>query len=85
MGARGDARSAGRKVLRRATAVCVHLSRRALQQRSRADASPVREELIFVGGAHALFVARLFVARQTARRQRAIDHSRRSSELTTPR
>jgi len=38
--------------------------------------NPVRTELIFVGGAHALFVLRLFVARQAAARQRAIDLER---------
>jgi hypothetical protein len=37
---------------------------------------PVRTELIFVGGAHALFVLRLFVARQAAAKQRAIDLER---------
>jgi hypothetical protein len=37
---------------------------------------PVRTELIFVGGAHALFVLRLFVARHLARTQRAIDLQR---------
>ena len=38
--------------------------------------NPVRTELIFVGGAHALFVLRLFVARQAAARRRAIDLER---------
>ena len=38
--------------------------------------NPVRTELIFVGGAHALFLLRLFVARQAAARQRAIDLER---------
>jgi hypothetical protein len=38
--------------------------------------NPVREELIFVGGAHALFALRLVVARQAASRQRAIDQAR---------
>ena len=33
---------------------------------------PARVELIFIGGAHALFVLRLLVARQAASRQRAI-------------
>jgi hypothetical protein len=37
---------------------------------------PTRSELIFVGGAHALFVVRLVVARDAARRQRAIDLAR---------
>jgi hypothetical protein len=37
---------------------------------------PTRPELIFIGGAHALFVLRLLVARETARRQRAIDLER---------
>ena len=39
-------------------------------------ANPTREELVFVGGAHALFVLRLAVARHTAGRQRAIDLER---------
>ncbi len=34
---------------------------------------PTIHELIFIGGAHALFVLRVVVARQAARRQRAID------------
>ena len=38
--------------------------------------SPTNEELIFVTGAHALFVVRLFFARATAARQRAIDLER---------
>jgi hypothetical protein len=38
--------------------------------------NPVRTEVIFVGGAHALFVLRLFVARQAAAKQRAIDLAR---------
>jgi len=38
--------------------------------------SPTTEELIFVAGAHALFVVRLFFARATAARQRAIDLAR---------
>jgi hypothetical protein len=37
---------------------------------------PARVELIFIGGAHALFVLRLLVARQAAGRQRAIDLAR---------
>jgi hypothetical protein len=37
---------------------------------------PVRTEMIFVGGAHALFVLRLLVARHLARTQRAIDLQR---------
>jgi hypothetical protein len=37
---------------------------------------PQRVELIFVGGAHALFALRLFVARQSAAKQRAIDLER---------
>ena len=37
---------------------------------------PARVELIFIGGAHALFVLRLLVARQAASRQRAIDLAR---------
>jgi prolipoprotein diacylglyceryltransferase len=37
---------------------------------------PTTVELIFIGGAHALFVLRLLVARETARRQRAIDQAR---------
>ncbi len=39
-------------------------------------ASPTREELIFVGGAHALFVVRVIVARAAAKRQRRIDLDR---------
>jgi hypothetical protein len=38
--------------------------------------NPVREELIFVAGAHVLFVIRILVARQAARNQRAIDQAR---------
>jgi hypothetical protein len=38
--------------------------------------SPAPVELIFVGGAHALFVLRLLVARQAAAKQRAIDLER---------
>ena len=37
---------------------------------------PARVELIFIGGAHALFVLRLLVARQAAGKQRAIDLAR---------
>ncbi len=37
---------------------------------------PMPTELIFVGGAHALFVLRLVVARHAAGRQRAIDLER---------
>jgi hypothetical protein len=37
---------------------------------------PTREELVFVAGAHALFVLRLFVARDRAVKQRAIDLER---------
>src|SRR5258708_1180284 len=37
---------------------------------------PTRAELIFIGGAHALFVLRLIVARDLARKQRAIDLER---------
>jgi len=50
---------------------------------------PTQQELIFIGGAHALFVLRLLVARETARRQRAIDQARfeqlktDNSQLTT--
>src|SRR3954454_9294187 len=33
---------------------------------------PTRAELVFIAGAHALFAVRLFVAREAARRQRAI-------------
>jgi hypothetical protein len=38
--------------------------------------NPIRSELIFVGGGHALFVLRLVVARLAAGRQRAIDLER---------
>jgi hypothetical protein len=38
--------------------------------------NPIRAELIFVGGAHVLFVLRLVVARVAASRQRAIDLER---------
>ena len=38
--------------------------------------NPVQAELIFVGGAHALFVLRLVVARQLSAKQRAIDLAR---------
>ena len=37
---------------------------------------PTLQELIFVGGAHALFLLRLVIAREAARRQRAIDLGR---------
>ena len=37
---------------------------------------PARVEIVFVAGAHALFVVRLVVARHAASRQRAIDHER---------
>ncbi len=37
---------------------------------------PIRAELIFVGGAHALFALRIVVARQAAARQRAVDLER---------
>lgn len=39
-------------------------------------AAPTREELIFIGGAHALLLLRLAVARGVARRQRAVDLAR---------
>lgn len=39
-------------------------------------AGPTREELIFVGGAHALYLVRLVAARTIANRQRAIDLAR---------
>jgi hypothetical protein len=39
-------------------------------------ANPTRAELVFVGGAHALFVLRLAVARHAAATQRAIDLER---------
>ena len=38
--------------------------------------NPIRSELIFVGGAHALFVLRLLVAKHAAGKQRAIDLER---------
>jgi hypothetical protein len=38
--------------------------------------NPIGVELIFVGGAHALFVLRVIVARVAAARQRAIDLER---------
>jgi hypothetical protein len=38
--------------------------------------NPLRTEVVFVGGAHALFVLRLVVARQAAGKQRAIDLDR---------
>ena len=37
---------------------------------------PTIEEIVFIGGAHALFALRLIVARKTAARQRAIDLER---------
>ena len=37
---------------------------------------PTWPELVFIGGAHALFVLRLLVAREGARRQRTIDQTR---------
>lgn len=37
---------------------------------------PTRAELIFIAGAHALFVVRLLVAREAAKRQRAVDLQR---------
>jgi hypothetical protein len=37
---------------------------------------PIRAELLFVGGAHALFALRIIVAKQTATKQRAIDLER---------
>ena len=37
---------------------------------------PTIEEIVFVGGAHALFALRLFLARAAAGRQRAIDIER---------
>jgi hypothetical protein len=39
-------------------------------------AGPTAPELIFIGGAHALFILRLLVARHVAGRQRAIDLER---------
>jgi hypothetical protein len=39
-------------------------------------AQPTIEEIVFVGGAHALFAVRLVVARSAAARQRAIDLER---------
>jgi len=45
---------------------------------------PVRAELIFVGGAHALFVLRLIVARQAASKQRAIDLARFTQLKNSP-
>jgi hypothetical protein len=38
--------------------------------------NPIQAELIFVGGAHALFLLRVVVARQASARQRAIDLAR---------
>jgi hypothetical protein len=37
---------------------------------------PTTEEIVFIGGAHALFALRLVVARTVAARQRAIDLER---------
>lgn len=37
---------------------------------------PTRAELVFIGGAHALFALRVVVAREAARRQRAVDLAR---------
>jgi hypothetical protein len=37
---------------------------------------PIPVELVFVGGAHTLFILRVLVARHTALRQRAIDQAR---------
>jgi len=37
---------------------------------------PTRAELVFIGGAHALFLLRLAVARAAAQRQRAVDLAR---------
>lgn len=39
-------------------------------------AGPTREELVFVGGVHALFLLRIIVARAAAKRQRGIDLAR---------
>jgi hypothetical protein len=39
-------------------------------------AAPTMQELVFVGGAHALFVVRLIFARATAAKQREIDRER---------
>ena len=39
-------------------------------------AGPTREELTFVGGAHALFMLRIAAARAAAKRQRAVDLAR---------
>jgi len=44
---------------------------------------PTREELVFVGGAHALFLVRVVVARAAAKRQREID-LKRFNEITQP-
>ena len=38
--------------------------------------NPLRSELIFVGGAHALFALRVIVARLAAAKQRKIDLER---------
>jgi hypothetical protein len=45
--------------------------------------TPTIEEIIFVGGAHALFVVRLLFGRATAARQRQIDQAR-FAELKRP-
>ncbi|HXI27550.1 MAG TPA: hypothetical protein VNG89_03990 [Vicinamibacterales bacterium] len=45
---------------------------------------PTQPELIFVGGAHALFVIRLLAARAAAGRQRAIDLRRFEDMKATP-
>jgi hypothetical protein len=46
---------------------------------------PIIQELVFVGGAHALFGVRLFAARAAARSQRAIDLARfRELSAVTP-
>ena len=52
---------------------------------------PTREELIFIAGAHALFLLRIVVARAAAKRQRSIDlgrfeqlRSRETHENTKP-
>lgn len=47
-------------------------------------ADPTREELIFVAGAHALFLVRVAVARAAAKRQREVDLAR-FRELRDPR
>jgi hypothetical protein len=40
------------------------------------DPPPTTQELVFVGGAHAIFLLRIFAARHIASRQRAIDLAR---------